>query len=58
VGVGRPSDKTADLADFVLAKFSRDEQKVVDQVADKAIDDLLASLFPPTTEAKEQALGG
>jgi peptidyl-tRNA hydrolase len=58
VGVGRPSDKTADLADFVLAKFSREEQKVLDQVAEKAIDDLLASLFPSGFEAKEQTLGG
>lgn len=57
VGVGRPNSGIA-LAEFVLGAFTKAEQKEVDQVTDKAIDDLLSSMFTSSAESKEQSLGG
>ena len=38
LGVGEKSNPNMDLADFVLGKFTADEQKAIDQVLDNAAD--------------------
>ncbi len=38
IGVGSPDNPDFDLADYVLGKFSKEEQKILSQVIDKAVD--------------------
>jgi len=54
IGVGRPEAKSDGLAEFVLAKFSQEEHTVLDEATTKAIDDLLASLFPSGETANKK----
>lgn len=44
IGIGKPPVPQMDLADYVLGKFSKDELKILDEVAKQAIDVLLAKI--------------
>jgi len=44
IGVGRPDDPRYDISDFVLGKFSKDEEEIVMNTLDKVLD-ILPLLF-------------
>ena len=47
VGIGRPKEQGYDITNYVLSKFSKEEQEHLDDVVDKAID-ILKSIFNGT----------
>lgn len=52
VGVGRPENREYDLADYVLAEFSTDEQKLLPAIVDRVSDFLVQSIHSKELSAQ------